>query len=85
MKSGTSIGANYKEAQHATSHKHFITTMEIAQREAAETEYWLELIVEAEIVEAKVLKDLRSECSELKAILTASIRTAKKNQETSKD
>src|SRR5690625_136062 len=50
LKSGTSIGANYHEANHASSRKHFISTMEIAQREAAETSYWLGLLTEAEIM-----------------------------------
>lgn len=50
LKSGTSIGSNYREAQHASSPRHFITVMEIAQREASETSYWLEVIMESEML-----------------------------------
>jgi four helix bundle protein len=77
LRAGTSIGANYHEACHASSKRHFITTMEIAQREARETLYWLELLAEADIISSKRLKPLREECDELIAILTATIRTAK--------
>ena len=81
LKSGTSIGANYREAVHASSHKHFITLMEIAQRESAETEYWLDLIIKCEIMDAARLVPLRQECHELRSILTASIITAKKRKD----
>ncbi|MEM6853812.1 MAG: four helix bundle protein [Planctomycetota bacterium] len=79
LRSGTSVGANYHEACHASSNRHFITTMEVAQREARETEYWLDLVEQAELINPHQLADLRAECSELIAILTASIRTAKSN------
>ncbi len=77
LRSGTSVGAIYHEACHASTKRHFITTLEIAQREARETIYWLDLIADAELLPAKRPEPLRQECDELTAILTASIKTAK--------
>ena len=48
LRSGTSIGANYREALRASSRRHFVTTLEIAIREGEETAYWLELLAESE-------------------------------------
>ncbi len=45
VKAGTSVGANYREALHASSPRHFVTIMEIAQREANEAVYWIELVM----------------------------------------
>ena len=78
LKSGTSIGANYREALRASSKRHFISTLEISLREADETLYWLELLAESEIVKPSRLTALTDECSQLVAILAATIRTAKK-------
>lgn len=77
IRAGSSIGANYHEAVHASSKKHFITTLEIAQRECNETIYWLRLIGRAELLPLKRLQPLLDECNEIYSILTASIRTAK--------
>ena len=79
LKSGTSIGANYREATRASSTKHFISILEIALREADETKYWLELIEESKLFEASKLSDLNQECSELIAILAATVKTTKQN------
>lgn len=81
LKSGTSVGANYREALHASSKKHFITTLEIVQREAEETLYWLDLIADAKLTDPGRLATARRECGELLAIVTASIRTARKNNQ----
>jgi four helix bundle protein len=62
LKSGTSIGANYREALRASSRKHFISITEIALREAGETLYWLELLLESEIISPERLNDLIDEC-----------------------
>ena len=80
LKSGTSIGANYREAVHASSKKHFISITEIALREADETLYWLELLGESKIIEPARLTELAKECDELVAMLTSTVKTAKKNQ-----
>jgi four helix bundle protein len=77
LKSGTSIGANYREAQRASSKRHFVTTLEISLREADETLYWLELLAESDVISSQRLGPLTKECNELVAILAASIRTAK--------
>lgn len=77
LKSGTSIGANYREALRASSRRHFITTLEIVVREADETLYWLELIQESECVKPNRLNALVAECKELVAIFVATIRSTK--------
>jgi four helix bundle protein len=79
LKSGTSIGANYREAARATTKKHFISTIEISIREADETHYWLELLAESGTVPQKKLTELMAECSELLAMLVASAKTAKRS------
>ena len=77
LRSGTSIGANYHEALRASSRKQFISTLQIVLREADETLYWLELILEAEGVKPSRLGPLIAECRELVAIFVATIRTSK--------
>jgi four helix bundle protein len=79
LKSGTSIGANYREAIRASSSRHFVTNLEICLREGEETIYWLELIGESEVMPLKRLTELVDECSQLLAILTATVRTSKRN------
>ena len=78
LKSGTSVGANYREALGASSKRQFTYMIEVAQREADETLYWLELLAESGAVRAPLLADLIQECRELIAILTATGRTAKR-------
>ena len=77
LRSGTSIGANYREAARALSHDDFIHKIGICEKEAAETEYWLELLVESRTLDAELHKHVRTEVGELLAILVASGRTAK--------
>ena len=77
-RSGTSIGANYREALRASSRRHFVTTLEIAIRKCEETMYWLELLAESNVVKPSRLPDLTAECSALVAILTATVVTAKR-------
>jgi len=78
VRSGTSIGANYREALRASSRKHFATTLEIAIREGEETLYWLEILVESGLIKAARLSDLTTECRELVAILTATVVSTKR-------
>jgi four helix bundle protein len=80
LRSGTSIGANYSEAVRASSKRHFISIVEIAAREAAETLYWLELLAESKTVKPTLLSALIQECNELTAILTATARSAKRRE-----
>ena len=81
LRSGTSVGAHYREASRARSQAEFISKLEVALQELDETEYWLDLIAEGEIVPRKRLEGLVAEIQELMAILLASVRTAKKNRE----
>ena len=78
LRSGTSIGANYREALRASSRKHFASTMDIVLREADETLYWLELIADADILPAKRLTGLVKECSELVAIFAATVKSTRR-------
>lgn len=77
LKSATSIGANYRESGLASSRRHFITIMEIAQREADETIYWLDLLAHSGLVKPHLLNDLLAEAQAIYAIITSSILTAK--------
>lgn len=77
LKSGTSIGANYREAGRAQTHDDFIHKIAICEKEAAETEYWLELISESGTATAADCNPLLEEARELIAIFVASGRTAK--------
>jgi len=74
LRSGTSIGANIHEANYAHSRADFIAKMQIALKECYETEYWLILFRDSEIVTDKQILD---DCLELKRMLIASCRTAK--------
>ena len=78
LKSGTSVGANYREALRASSRRHFVTTLEIAIREGEETLYWLELLAETGTIKPSRLSDLTRECDELVAILTATVVSTKR-------
>jgi four helix bundle protein len=77
LKSGTSIGANYREANRAQSHEDFIHKVSICEKEAVETEYWLELALEANLATSSSIEGLLKEVRELLAIFVASGRTAK--------
>jgi len=76
LRSGTSIGANYRAAGRARSGAEFSAKIGIVVEEADETVFWLECLVEAEIVKEELLKDLITEANELVAIFAASYRTA---------
>jgi four helix bundle protein len=77
LKSGTSIGANYREANRAESKADFIHKLAIADREANGTVYWLELMTEAGIGNRSEVAKLLQEAGELLAIFTAAGRTSK--------
>jgi four helix bundle protein len=77
LKSGTSMGANYREANRAESHNDFIHKIGIVEKEASESEYWLELLQEAHLGDATENGELLEECRELIAIFTAIGKTAK--------
>ena len=79
LKSGTSIGANVRESINAQSKMDFINKMNIALKEANETEYWLELLYESDIIDKKQFESIYDDCSKLSAILTKIIKTTKAN------
>lgn len=77
LRSGTSIGANYREAYRGRSKAEFIAKCGDCLREIEETAYWLELLVAANIVAADRLQPLREECDELTAIFVTILKRAK--------
>jgi four helix bundle protein len=77
LRSGTSVGANYREGCHARSPAEFVTKLEVALMEMSESQYWLELLAESGTVEANKLTDLLDEAGQIKAMLISSINTAK--------
>ena len=83
LKSGTSIGANLAEAECAMSKKEFIAKLDIAHKECAETQYWLELLHETDCLSQGEYESIVADCIELRKILTASTKTLE--GKTSKD
>ena len=78
-RSGTSIGANIREAQYAHGKADFIAKLQIALKEANETGYWLELLLKTNYISENQFKELDKICTSLSAMLVASINTAKGN------
>ena len=70
-KSGTSVGANYREANRARSKADFHNKINICETEASETQYWLEIIEEIKWLNSDQLKPICRECGELLAIFTS--------------
>ena len=77
IRSGTSVGAQYREACRARSSAEFVSKVQSALQELDESMYWMELLIEAEIVERGKLKPLLMEADELAAIFVASVRTSR--------
>src|SRR5467141_4833190 len=77
LKSGTSVGAHYREACRAKSDADFISKIEGALQELDETQYWLELLGEAKILSAKRLESLHHEAEELIAIFVTKVKRVK--------
>lgn len=78
LRSGTSVGANYREAQRARSKAEFIAKIGDCLKELDETSYWLELLVRSEIVSEAKLANLRDETDQLLAIFTTISKNAKR-------
>ena len=76
-RSGTSIGANIREAKYAHGTADFISKMQIALKEANETGYWLELLYKTNYIGEEQYNFLESKCKSLRAMLVSSINTAK--------
>lgn len=79
LRSGTSVGANYREAYRSRSRAEFIAKAGDCLKELEETSYWLELLVEGGIVSENRLADLWKECDELTAIFVTIINRSKRN------
>jgi four helix bundle protein len=77
LRSGTSIGANYREAMRSRSKAEFIAKLGDSLKEASESEYWLELFAEESLLPSKRLQPLLEETREITAMLVASINTAR--------
>lgn len=80
LKSGTSVGALIREAEHAESKKDFIHKLAIAQKEANETIYWLELLYETGYITKKELNSILPEARVVISLLTSIIKTMKRKQ-----
>ena len=79
-RSGTSIGANIREAQYAHGKADFIARLQIALKEANETRYWLELLYKTNYITEAEYKALDSACAGIRVMLVSSINTAKGNE-----
>jgi four helix bundle protein len=77
LRSGTSVGAQYREGKRARSRAEFLSKLEGALQEIEEMGYWLELLVESKILPQDKLEPLQQEQKELTAILISSVNTAK--------
>jgi four helix bundle protein len=78
LRCGTSVGANYRAAKRAKSTADFISKMGTVEEETDESMYWMELIVEAGLLEQNRISDLYQEADEILAMVVASIKTARK-------
>ena len=78
-RSGTSIGANIREAQYAHGKADFISKLQIALKEANETSYWLELLFKTNYISEEEFHSLDDACTSLRVMLVASLRTAKES------
>jgi len=78
LRSGTSIGANIREALHGQSKRDFASKMNIALKEANEALYWIELLSATEILPKKYSQSIWKDCNELVSILVAIVKTSKK-------
>lgn len=81
VRSGTSVGANIYESEYAESLPDYIHKQSIAQKEANETIYWLDVLHDADVLDTETYSNMTKECEELLKMLTASIRTAKKHSQ----
>jgi four helix bundle protein len=82
LRSGTSVGAQYREAVRARSRAEFVSKIETALQELEETVYWIELLADGGIVTLKRLQNLLREAEELTAIFVRSAKTAKRSTKT---
>jgi len=77
LRSGTAIGALVKEAEHAQSKADFLNKMNIALKEANETEYWLMLLKDSEYIDSKSFTSIVEDCREIIRLLISIVKTTK--------
>jgi len=80
LRSGTSVGAHYREASRSRSDAEFISKLEGGLQELEGTEYWLELLVDSGVVKLAVVSSLVKECDELIAIFTTCVKNVKRKK-----
>ena len=80
LRSGTSPAANYRAAYRARSSADFISKISVVSEEADETLFWLELLIDSELITTKKVESQMAECEELLKIFSASLATAKQNR-----
>ena len=80
LRSGTSVGAQYREAMRGKSLADFVSKMEGSLQELEENRYWLELLLESGTLSGEIIAPIRKEADELVAMFVASVRTAKRNK-----
>jgi four helix bundle protein len=80
LRSGTSVGANYRSACRARPTADFIAKLGIVEEEIDESIYWMELLVQSGLIKHEKLADSLNEAQQLAAITVASIKTAKRNK-----
>ena len=79
LRSGTSIGANVKEALRGQTKPDFYSKLNIALKEASETEYWLEILYETDYIDKKLYESINSDCQEIIKLLVAIIKTQERD------
>lgn len=77
LRSGTAVGALIREAEFAQSKPDFTHKMNIALKEANETDYWLNILKDTEYIELKQFESFQSDCKELIAMLVSTVKTSK--------
>ena len=81
LRSGTSIGANARERLNAQSNADFINKLSIALKEADETQYWLEILLESNTIDEIMFSSLNDDLKEIIALITSSIKTIKQKEQ----
>lgn len=82
LRCGTSFGANTRESKNAQSRQDFLSKLNIALKEADETEYWLDLLHETKYLDDDIFKSIQDDCAELIKLLTAIIKKLKSTPST---
>jgi four helix bundle protein len=80
LRSATSVGANYRAARRARSRAEFSAKLGIVEEEADESIYWLELLIDTELVRKDLLADLLQEANEITAMVVASLKTVREHK-----